>query len=55
MDRYTFENLKNEEVLVKFLERVWKAGFLTGTTIGCTYEEALARYMPKFKEELNKI
>lgn len=54
MDKYTFEDLKDEEVLVTFLERVWKAGLWTGKNTELTYENALRQYMPKFKERLSE-
>lgn len=54
-DRYTFEDLKNEDTLVKFLERVWKAGFVTGKSTNLGYNEAVKRFMPDFKEKLKKV
>lgn len=52
-DRYTFKELKDEELLVEFLERVWKAGFLTREFERVSYEEAIKKYMPDFKKQLS--
>lgn len=55
-DRYTFDDLKDEEKLVKFLEKVWIAGARIGMI---EHDKSISwlienEYMPKFKEELNK-
>lgn len=52
-NRYTFEDLKDEDNLIRFIERVWKAGFLTGNSTTIPYEDAVERFMPDFKEKLS--
>lgn len=51
-NRYTFEDLKDEETLIKFLERVWKVGFMTGRSTDLSYTEASEMFMPDFEKEL---
>jgi hypothetical protein len=46
-DNISFETLKDEDSLVKFLERVWQAGFKTARVGGNIAD------MPKFKEKLS--
>lgn len=53
-DRYIFEDLKDEKVLVQFLERVWKAGLRTGMITTYSSKEAIEKFMPDFNKELSK-
>lgn len=55
-EKYTFEDLKDEENLVKFLQKVWVCGVRDGMV---NHEKTVDwfiknEYMPNFKEMVSK-
>ena len=54
-DRIKFSDLKDEDNLIYFLKRVWKAGCMTGLiNKNTSYHDLEEKFMPNFKKELSE-